>query len=30
MLNLFKKFNFSFRREEDMWEAELKLEPVAE
>jgi acetyltransferase len=30
MLNLFKKFNFTFRREEDMWEAELKLEPVAE
>jgi acetyltransferase len=29
MLNLFKKFNFNIRREEDMWRAELNLEPVS-
>jgi len=28
MLNLFKKFNFSFCKEEDMWRAELRLEPA--
>jgi acetyltransferase len=26
MLNLFKKFNFSLRREEDMWRVELRLD----
>ena len=30
MIQLFKKFNFIFRREEDYWRVELQLNPVGE
>jgi acetyltransferase len=28
MLDLFRKFNFTIRKEEDLWRVELKLEPI--